>query len=152
MPSNQNKSFGFLLFFAKHFNLADRCPTWSISAPSDPEELLNGVRDNKSPHTTTIPVVRSPATSSPLANTVPRRSTSRAVQIEKYDSRTITIPPPHQQRRLETRPIDEGEEQPSPSRLWSPIQEEERTRQPSDPGITRWEDIDTENEISIKER
>ncbi|RCN28320.1 hypothetical protein ANCCAN_25937 [Ancylostoma caninum] len=81
---------------------------------------------------------------------MPRRSCSRAVQIEKYDARTITIPPP-ESREVETRTATEADaELPSTSQLWSPLPH--KPRQAPVPEITRWEDIVTENEISIKER
>ncbi|KAK6754324.1 hypothetical protein RB195_013369 [Necator americanus] len=117
-----------------------------------PQPVIIEVRDNKSPRTTTIPVIRSPAATSPLTNTLPKRTTSRTVEIEKYDSRTITIPPPETHRHAETRPTIGRDEQgeTSTATLWSPLQK--RPRQPPDPGIMRWDDIDTDNEISIKER
>ncbi|EYB96905.1 hypothetical protein Y032_0145g2478 [Ancylostoma ceylanicum] len=131
-------------------NVTDPKSTRRRTISEIPQPVVIEVRDNKSPRTTTIPVLRSPVTTSPLTSTMPRRTCSRAVQIEKYDSRTITIPPP-ELREVEPHATPEADEElASTSQLWSPLQH--KPRQAPVPEITRWDDIVTENEISIKER
>ncbi|KAL6742424.1 hypothetical protein Aduo_015574 [Ancylostoma duodenale] len=129
-------------------NVTDPKSTRRRTISEIPQPVVIEVRDNKSPRTTTIPVLRSPVTTSPLTSTMPRRSCSRAVQIEKYDARTITIPPPEE---VESCAVTEADaDLPSTSQLWSPLPH--KPRQAPVPEITRWEDIVTENEITIKER
>ncbi|VDP29897.1 unnamed protein product [Heligmosomoides polygyrus] len=106
------------------------------------------VRDKDPTRPTVIPVTRSsPApshcSSSPVKTSRP--SSRRAVQVEQFDSKSVTIPAPTAASR-HPRPREENMSSPAPL-LWTPLK-----RPPDERDSRRWQEIDVEKEISIREQ
>ncbi|WKY11617.1 hypothetical protein Q1695_003302 [Nippostrongylus brasiliensis] len=117
--------------------------TWrkrSISELSQQQSAVIHIRDDSS-HSTTIPITRSSPTtshrpSSPVKNSRP--SSRRAVQVEQFDSKSITVPPPSSNLRSAAG----NESNSSAPMLWSPLSVAAGERH----------EVDMENELLVRDR